>query len=348
MKKLLISTTILTLLILCGMNKATTSHAQTPSGYDVTVSPVFFDLTANPGDSLSEKIRIRNNTSSPIPVILQVRGISGDLNGNLSLKQDKLNPATGWVKFITEEVSLKPLEWTDIPFTINVPNDAAYGYYIAINFTQNKQNSMTNTGATITGAAAVPVLLNVRKPGAKADAKIVAFSVKDSIFEYLPADFKVKIQNTGNIHVKPHGNIFISSGGDKNLAIVDVNPALGSILPQSARIFEASWSDGFILKEPILQNGQQKMDKNGKPETHLVFNWNKLTSFRFGKYTATLLMVFDNGARDVPLQTSISFWVIPYRALAVILIAIIIFAVIGKFILNSYINSQIKKRMSTR
>ena len=324
-------------------------YAQTPSAsYDVTVSPVFFDLTANPGDTLTEKIRIRNNASTPIPVKLQLESISGDLNGNITLKQDKTNQALGWIKFENEKVVLAPMDWTDIPFTIAIPKDAGYGYYFAVNFTNDKQNAVTKTGAAVNGAAAVPILLDVRKPGAKANAKIVNFSIENSILEYLPANFTAKIQNTGNIHIKPYGNIFISSGNDKNLAILDVNPALGSVLPQSARIFTAYWDDGFIVNEPVLQNGQPKLDKNGKQVMQLTFNWNKLTSFRFGRYSATLLMVFDNGTRDVPLQTSLSFWVIPYRAIITVIIAIIILIVVVKFLLGRYINSQVKKRLSTK
>ena len=317
------------------------------SNYDVTVSPVFFDLTSNPGDTLSEKIKIRNNTSSPIAIILQVKGISGDLNGNLTLKEDKLNQAVNWVNFQDTKETLKPLEWTEIPFTIQVPKDAAYGYYVAVSFTQDKQSTLKNTGASITGAAAVPILLNVRKPGAKSDAKILNFSVDNYVNEYLPINFNTKIQNTGNIHVKPHGNIFISTGNNKNIAILDVNGGLGSILPQSARIFQSSWSDGFIVNQPIIENGQPKLDKNGKIQTHLVVSWNKLTSFRFGKYTANLLLVFDNGKRDVPLETSVSFWVIPYKVIIGVIISVILLIIIIRFLLKYYINRQIKKRLGT-
>ncbi len=321
-----------------------TASAQTQSNYDVTVSPVFFDLNTNPGDNLSEKVRIRNNTTSPIAIKLQVQGISGDLNGNLTLKEDKLNQAVEWIKFQDTKVVLKPLEWTEVPFTVNIPKEAAYGYYVAISFTQDKEAQPAKTGATITGAAAVPILLNVRKAGAKSDAKILDFSITNYISEYLPTDFIIKVQNTGNVHVKPHGSIFISGPASKNIASLDVNPGLGSILPNSARIFQSSWSDGFIVNQPIVENGQPKLDKNGKQMTRLAFNWNKLTSFRFGKYTASLLLVFDNGARDVPLETTISFWIIPYKVIIGLVISFILLIIIIRYLLNYYINRQIQKR----
>src|ERR1035437_2315946 len=176
------------------------AHAQspTPPNYDVTVSPVFFDLTANPGDSLSNKIRFRNNTTSPLPIKLVVQKMTGDTNGDLTLRDDKNDSSLSWIKFSEQTFVAKPLEWTDVPFTIAVPKDAAYGYYFAVSFTQDNSSKVKKTGATITGAAAVPILLDVKKAGAKADAKIVSFSVDNYVSEYLPVNFSVKVQNQGN------------------------------------------------------------------------------------------------------------------------------------------------------
>jgi len=341
-KKLLLLTLLLSLASFAFvLNKAL---AQSANNYDVTVSPVFFDLTANPATSLNEKIKIRNNTTSPIPIKLQVNKLTGDINGNLTIKQDKTDSSLNWIKFEQESVVLKPLEWTEIPFTIEVPKEAAYGYYLTINFTQDNTSPLAKSGVSLTGAAAIPVLLNVKKEGAKADAKLIEFSTTSFINEYLPTDFTVKIQNTGNIHIKPHGNVFISSGGNKNLAILDVNPGLGNVLPQSARIFETSWLDGFAVLEPVIIAGQPKLDKNGKAEKHLVLNWNKLTSLRIGKYDATLLLVFDNGTKDIPLEGKLSFWVFPYKLILVVIILLIAIFLITRFLLKKYIEREVKKR----
>jgi hypothetical protein len=253
-----------------------------------------------------------------------------------------------WITFPESSLVAKPLEWTDVPFSIDIPKDAAYGYYWEISFSQDKNSPLAKTGVSLTGAAAVPILLSVNKPGAKAEAKLTEFSVKNFITEYLPTDFTVKVQNTGNIHIKPHGNIFISDGRNKDLAIIDVNSELGNVLPNSSRIFTASWNDGFLVKQMVLQDGQPKLDKNGKPMETLQINWNKLTSFRIGKYTANLLLVFDNGKRDVPLESTITFWVFPYKALAVVGVAVIALFFVVRFLLKYYINREIRRRLKTQ
>lgn len=324
------------------------AFAQSPalSNYDVTVSPVYFDLSSNPESSVSDKVRIRNNTNSPLPIRIEVKRLTGDVNGDLTLKNDNSDNSLSWIKFKDVTFVAKPLEWTDVPFTIDIPKEAAYGYYYAITFANDTNSPLGKTGAAITGAAAVPVLLNVRKEGAKAEAKILNFSTKSQVYEYLPVDFSVKVENSGNIHVRPHGNIFISDGGNKNLAILDVNPSAGSIIPNTNKAFEVSWSDGFLVKEPVLEGGQKKLDKDGNPVEKLTINWDKLTSFRIGKYTANLLLVFDNGKRDVSLDATTTFWVVPYKAIIVIIIAAIVIFLITRFLLRRYIQKQIRKGMA--
>ncbi|HUD09648.1 MAG TPA: hypothetical protein VMR77_02520 [Patescibacteria group bacterium] len=332
------------LLILAFVAPAARAQSPTPANYDVTVSPVFFDLTANPGDSLSNKIRFRNNTTSPLPIKITVEKMTGDVNGDLTLREDNSDQSLSWVKFSQQTFVANPLEWTDVPFTIDIPKDAAYGYYFAVSFTQDNNSPIKRTGATITGAAAVPILLDVKKAGAKADAKIVSFSADNYVNEYLPVNFSIKVQNQGNIHVSPHGNIFINEG-NQSIASLDVNPTLGNIIPDTNKTFTVPWSDGFLVREPVLEAGQPKLDKNGKPIETITINWDKLTSFRIGKYTANLLLVYDNGTRDVPLEANISFWVFPWKVVGLMIVTLIVIVLLGRFLLKFYINREVRKRL---
>ena len=319
------------------------SFAQTTQNYDVTVSPVFFDLSANPGQTITEKIRIRNNTNSPLPLKVSIKRLAGDEVGDLTLNEENDDQSLNWVKFANKTFVAPSLEWSDIAFSIQIPSTAAYGYYFAVTFEHDISSSITQ-GASLTGASAVPILLNVRKEGARTQAKIVDFKTGSFINEYLPIDFSVQVENFGNVHVRPHGNIFITDDSGKDIAILDVNQNLANIIPDTKRTFTSSWIDGFLVRENVIEDGQTKLDKNGNPVKKLTINWNKLTSFRVGRYTANLLLVFDNGTRDVTLDSTVSFWVIPYKAIAVIVTTIIILFFIVKKFLKYYIGREVKKR----
>jgi hypothetical protein len=339
-KKKLILPLILGLIALALSAKAL---AQTQTNFDLTVSPVFFDLTSNPGEKITDRIRVRNNTTSDMKVKVGVKKMGGDQNGTLTLLDGKDDPTTSWIVLSSSEITAKALEWTDVPFSINIPSDAAFGYYYAVTFSQTGAGPLGQTGTSLTGSSAVPILLNVRKEGAQAKAEVVEFSTENYINEYLPIDFTVKVENKGNIHVKPHGNIFIASGSDKNIAILDVNQTLGTIIPNTNRTYQSSWDDGFLVREPVLQYGEPKKNKKGDIEYKLSINWNKLTSFRIGKYTANLLLVYDDGTKDKTVEATTSFWVFPWKAVLIIIGAVIILLVLLRFILKAYIKRELKK-----
>ncbi len=54
-------------------------------------------------------------------------------------------------------------------------------------------------------------------------------------------------------------------------------------------------------------------------------------------------MVYDNGQRDVAIESSTSFWVIPYTIIAILLITILILVIATRYILKAYVKRQVRK-----
>jgi hypothetical protein len=324
---------------------ATAVSAQTPTGnLDLTVSPPVFDLTAEPGDQVRETFRIRNNGATPIALKVSARRLISDPNSGDPIPETEVaGEELSWVSFEPGTFTAPPREWTNVNFTIDIPESAAYGYYYVFSIAPRDESEQAATGAAIHGELLVVTLLNVKKDGAVSTAGLIKFAPKNFITEYLPVSFDTQIENTGNVHVKPHGNVFITRGEGRELAILDVNTAFGSVLPGGKRIFESSWTDGFLVREPVMEDGEAKLDSSGQPQTKLKINWNKLTSFRIGPYTARLLLVYDDGTRDQTIEGVTTFWVIPYTALAVIAAVTLVLFLILRMLLRSYVRSQIKK-----
>jgi hypothetical protein len=149
--------------------------------------------------------------------------------------------------------------------------------------------------------------------------QIVSFQANKRFYEFLPASFDVKLHNNGNVHLIPHGNIFITRG-HKQVASIVVNQGQGNILPGSNRIYTASWGDGFPAYVEKDQGGRVVLDKQGQPVTQLKWDWSKFSKLKFGRYNAHLLLAYDNGRRDVPLEANVSFWVIPVRLVLLLLV----------------------------
>lgn len=323
-----------------------TANAQTPvSGrLDLTVSPPVIELNAKPGQKIQERFRVRNNLNETIDLEISARRLISDpVDGNPVPESEAKGEELKWVSFDKNTFTAQPREWVDINFTIDIPQNAAFGYYYVFRITPKGEAAISSTGTDIKGEILVVALLTVNKTGAVSKAELVDFKAKNNILEYLPAEFLVKLANKGNVHVKPRGNIFISRGQGEEIAILEVNEGSGSILPAGTREFSSFWEDGFIVKRPIIENGNPKLDDKGNTQTTLEINWNKLTSFRIGPYTARLLMVYDTGEKDETIEGATTFWVIPYTAIAVILISAVILFFILRFLLRWYVKRAIAR-----
>lgn len=309
----------------------------------LTFTPVFFDLTAKPGQTIKDRFRIRNNTGETIPLKLEVKKVVSPGENSIVLEDTTSEDQfVSWIKVDVPFFQARPREWTDVNFEIHVPEDAAFGYYWAFVLSQDLGENNPNNSTQVIPSGAVPVLLNVLSPGAVAEAKLVEFKAGSFINEYLPVDFAVKVANQGNVHIKPRGNIFIRSSA-KDLAILEVNQDLGNILPLATRVFDASWDDGFLVRKPVVEEGKVKLDKNGKAVTHLSINWNRLTHFRIGRYKADVLLVYDNGERDVVLEGTTAFWVFPYKFVGGFLLILLLVVLILRTLLRSYVRKEARK-----
>jgi len=295
--------------------------AQSPTeGISLQISPLPIQLNAKPGAMVSTDLRVRNAGTQDEQLQVKLLKVSADDQGNVHLT----NPGpsdefVNWVHFSKTVFDAPPGEWQTINMTVALPKTAAFGYYFAVEYLRANADPSQPGKAVTRGAVATFILLNADAPGAKRQADVVSFSADKKSYEFLPATFTVKVRSTGNVHVAPHGNIFILKG-KKQIGSIDINSAEGNVLPGSARFFQASWDDGFPVYVAKYNGDSPVVDKNGKPEYSLKWDFSHANRLRFGHYTAHLVMVYDNGQRDVPMEAYVSFWVVPWRVIGILLL----------------------------
>jgi len=299
--------------------------------FDVAVSPTSEDLEVNPGSSLSTTIQLRNEGTSTenLKVLLYTftaEGISG--TPVLLPFTSNNDESKNWVTFSTTEIAAQPGVWTPVTVTISPPKTAAFGYYYAVLFQRDSENSGGSGVINQVGAVASLILLDVNAPGAVKRASIDLFSTTHHVSEFLPVSFTIRMHNTGNVHVAPRGNIFITKGG-KTIATLNINEAEGNVLPKTYRLFTTEWTDGTpVYKEKLNGSGSPVLDSNGVPVTYLDWSNFNLSKLRFGKYDARLDMVYNNGENDVEDTAYLSFWAIPWRII-IFVVVVILFIIAG-------------------
>lgn len=288
------------------------AHAQ--EALRLTTSPLPITLAAKPGTTVSTDLRIRNSGSQAETLKVGLLKFSADNQTGVAKLSERQasDDYFDWVSFSEQKFRLAPNEWKTVKMTIKVPKEAAFGYYYAATFTKDTPIEAGTQQAVVIGSTATLVLLEAESPNARRDIKLTDFSLNRSWYEFLPATFTVSLQNIGNVHAMASGNIFIYQGS-KLIDTLEVNELQGNILPDSLRQFTTDWKQGFPYYQAKTDNAGNPLYQDNQLQQELHWDFSQVDKLRAGKYQAQLVMAYDNGQHDVPLEASLEFWVIPWR-----------------------------------
>jgi len=306
------------------------------SAINLSLSPISIQLEVEPGGSETAAIKLRNNGSEDEPLKVSYGTFTfNERTQQIDLTQDVPADTASWISVDRPQFVIKPGEWETVNVTFAPPAQASLTYYYAVIFSRIDQVVPGEPSTTkVTGAPAVLVLTNVDSPLTKRELQVESFSVPKFWVEFLPQTFSLKVRNTGNVHLAPSGNVFIDGPRTKDLAVLSANPKNSIILPDSMRELTISWDDGFPKWVP----------SDSTVEQELKWDFSQADRFRLGKYTAHLLMVYDNGERDIPIESYVSFWVIPWRVFLAILLGFLLTMGLGILLFVLFTRFSRKKK----
>ncbi len=336
-RKFVVRAVAITAVLLLFAAPMAASAAGEDSGVNLTTSPLPINIVAAPGETKTVDLKIKNSGSKAVQLRVDLMKFKafGEEGKPRLLDREPGDDYFDWVSFSEKTFNAEPGVWKSVKMTIKVPRSASSGYYYAAVFSPaNKPKPTSERTAAVVGATATLVLLEARVPGAKRAIEVVEFSADRKFYEYLPASFSIKLRNKGNVHVAPYGSIFMSRGDTKDISIIGVNSEKGNILPDSNRVYTASWQDGFPVYQPRRDGPELVADRSGKAAQVLKWDFTQVPKLRIGKYTASMLLVYDDGQRDVPVEAVVSFWVIPWRLILLMIAVPVIPAALVYFIMR--------------
>lgn len=246
----------------------------------LSISPLTFELTANPGDVLANKLRIYNPSDSTIAIEMEKE----DFTASGETGEVRITPAEAetyslarWISISPETFTLGPNEQKFVNFIINIPKNAEpggkYGSVLA------STAGIISPGKEIVGMAVSQklgalVLLTVSGEVVER-LEVEEFSVP-SFSEYGPIPFTIRFKNTGTIHVRPRGFVTITDWRGKKVA--DIEFPQQNVLPGAIRKIDAIWNKEWL----------------------------------FGRYTATVVGIY--GGTNIPINPPVVvFWVFPWK-----------------------------------
>lgn len=229
------------------------------------ISPLRIEELVNPGEALKRSIRVTNESDAfkiffPLVMDFQAEDETG--------KAKLIEPGSvegsfmsAWVDISKEGIDFGPGEEKEIPFTINVPKEIGPGgYYGAILFGTEppKIDLETNEekGAAISVAQQTGALVLLQVAGQVDErAEVRDFTTDKEVYATpFKVNFNTRIENFGNVHIRPVGVIEINNMFGKKIAVLHVNERGNNILPKTKRKFENLWTSdlGFGRYEAVL------------------------------------------------------------------------------------------------
>ncbi len=303
----------------------------------LTISPPLKEFTADPGTEFSDIIKLINDEGEEKTFFATIEGFRArSEKGEPEFFQttDETQLAT-WINLEENSVTLKPREKKEIKYTVKVPEKASTGGHYAAIFWSSQIPEATGI-AGIGVVTKVGSLLLVRVSGEiKEEMQVIEFSTPQKFYHRLPVKFDIVFGNTGNVHLKPSGDIKIQPivlGIGKGE--VTINEGGGNVLPNSIRQFESTWQKAIIEKSRA-ENMVAKFFEELQ---------NEWKNFALGYFRANLFTLFGRESPQV-VQKSIYFLVFPWRVILIaLIIALIIIGILIKGI-RAYNRWIIKKAM---
>ena len=219
-------------------------QAQQSVGF--SISPPTFELTANPGDSIENTIKVENPSDNPINVVVDRRNFTAiGEEGAVGLTEEETTfSIASWMSVSPVEDVIPAKSQKSFTYRINVPLNAEPGGHFGSVVFRIREAGAGQGGATVSQELGALVLLRVA--GATTEkAQLESFKAVRSFYESGPVEFEVRTKNLGNVHVKPRGYVVVSNIFGKTVSRVEIEPK--NILPDAIRKSTAVWDKKFLF-----------------------------------------------------------------------------------------------------
>jgi hypothetical protein len=273
---------------------------------NIGTAPASEKLTLQPGEKYEGEIVVWNLSEKTTSYNIFVRGFRQIENqpGTAIMYTEEeeeraLYSAAPWVTVSKQKVDLIPNRNEKIFYEINVPEDATKGEYTVIIafISEDVQQQLGSTAAFTSLSSGTPILVKVGQDFAE-NAELLQFDTDRDWYEEPNVKFFTRINNLGDTHITPIGEIVLTNIFDQEVGKIVFNESAQSILRDNSASYETLWDYGSFLSKD-----------------------NKII---LGPIKADLILMYRNFQPGfAPLTATTSFWVIPWKYILLLLIIII-------------------------
>ncbi len=284
----------------------------------IQVAPAVIEDRVDPGQIYRFSIKVTNLSENERTFNLLARDISGLDDRGIPIFTEEgestIYELSSWIVLPQDSIILKPGQSTSVPFSVQVPAEATPGAHFGGVFFEVRPDQLSSTGAAV--GSRVGTIINLRISGAiTEDMRLREFSTENFLYDSPPVTFTTRVDNLGNVLIRPQGVIEVSDMFGKTVGTIEINKSAAAVFPGGNREYAADW---------------------------------EYEGFTFGRYQALLSFVYGEDGRKTVVRTT-SFWILPLKPTLIVLGTILGF-VLGMYLLiKLYIRRKLRDMgVSTR
>jgi hypothetical protein len=280
-----------------------TSFAQSP--LTIGTAPASEKLQLKPGEKYDGEIVVWNLSDRTTTYQIYVRGfrqVENQPGTAIMLTEEEeqryLYSASSWVTVDRQEIELVPHKNEKIFYEINVPTDITKGEYnVIIAFISDAETKSLGTTAFTSLSAGTPMLIKIGEEFVE-NAELLKFDTDKNFYETPTVTFETRINNLGDTHITPVGEIILTNIFKQEVGKVIFNANGQSILRDNSGNYETVWDFGSFLTK----------------DRKLIL----------GPIDARLVATYRNFQPGfAPLVAEASFWILPWKYIVIALLIII-------------------------
>ena len=286
--------------------------ARAQAAPDLTVAPAVIDGNGVPDDIFNYTLTVTNVTSRQLNVFASVYELTASGTQPFTDPASSDRPAllADWISISRGAMMFAPGETKTIPMSVTInPYATAGDYHAVIAFVEGGTRADAETH--LDGAPQALVNFTVAS-NLKDELQLVSFAPGRRFSSGFPVTVDYAVANTGDVPESPSGEIIFYDRIGHELGSVPANPDGATIAPGDTHAFTATW------------------DGNGGG---------------MGEYKAGLQMTY--GPQDAQLADTAIFWILPWKELLGIFLALFILVAIGAaFVHRSYVRRHHRRRQA--
>lgn len=237
------------------------------------ITPFLLDLEVPKGGSIDSEIVVTNRSSTTESVVVESRDFLPGSEGQPEFVPDTdFNDETfslaSWVKIKDPtQFVLQPNESRKVEFSLNPSERAEQGtHYGAILFSYGSGGASGNMSEV---QQSLGTIILVKYGVTRENGKVQQVLSDRIVWNPSRVTITSLFENTGNVHVKPKGEVYIKNMWGKVIETPFVNRDAANVLPKTIRGFvsfwyPSNWSFGLYTAETVLIFGNTRLEARDK------------------------------------------------------------------------------------